>query len=240
MRKEELYKENAEYYDLLYHNKNYRKESQNISKLISKYKKTSGKELLDVACGTGNHLKYLHQRYKCTGLDLNKGMLDIAKKKVPSVKYVQGNMINFNLHKEFDIITCLFSSIGYVKTYKNLHKTLANFSKHLKKGGVVIIHPWFSKKNFPKGKPSIATYEGENLKISRVNSSCIKNNISIIDFHYLIAENNKPVKYTYGRHELGLFDIKKTLEIMKSIGLKTIYIENKLVKGRGLFVGVKQ
>jgi UDP-N-acetyl-D-mannosaminuronate dehydrogenase len=28
---------------------------------------------------------------------------------------------------------------------KNLEKTMKSFAKHLKKGGVVIIEPWFTK-----------------------------------------------------------------------------------------------
>lgn len=47
-----LYKELAKYYDLIYHWKNYKKETDKIKKLISRYKKSDGKALLDVACGT--------------------------------------------------------------------------------------------------------------------------------------------------------------------------------------------
>ena len=32
-------------------------------------------------------------------------------------------MIDMDLGKKFDVITCLFSSIGYVKTYSNLEQT---------------------------------------------------------------------------------------------------------------------
>jgi len=239
MKKQELYREYAKYYDLLYSDKNYKKESEKIIYIINKFKKSSGKELLDVACGTGGHLKYLYNRFKCTGLDINQDMLNIAKKKIPNIKYIHGNMINFKLDKEFDVITCLFSSIGYVKTYKNLQKTIKNFIRHLKVGGVVIINPWFDKTNFKEGQPAFAIYESKNLKIVRADTPFIKDGISILDFHYLIAERNRPIKYVCGRHELGLFDIKKTLEIMNSAGLKPYHIKNKSMKGRGLLVGVK-
>ena len=57
-------------------------------------------------------------------------------------------MISLDLNKKFDIITCLFSSIGYVKTYANLEKSITSFAKHLKIGGVVIIEPWFTAETY--------------------------------------------------------------------------------------------
>jgi len=102
---------------------------------------------LDVACGTGNHIQFLKKYYKITGIDLNKDMLKIAKKKFPKLKFQQANMISFDLKNKFDFVTCLFSSIGYVKSYTNLKKTIASFSKHLKSGGVLIIEPYLTKKH---------------------------------------------------------------------------------------------
>jgi len=61
-----------------------------------------------------------------------------------------------------------------------------------------------------------------------------------MDMHYLIAEKNKEVKHFVDRHELGLFDIDKTLQFMKQAGLKSKFLKNGLMKDRGLFIGVKE
>jgi hypothetical protein len=42
------------------------------------------------------------------------------------------------------------------------------------------------------------------------------------------------------RHELGLFEIQKTLAIMKETGLRAKFLKNELMRDRGLFVGIKQ
>jgi len=76
-------------------------------------------------------------------------------------------MVSLHLNKKFDIITCLFSSIGYVKTYANLEKSMNSFAKHLKTGGVVIIEPWFTTKTYKTGTPHLTTYEDNDLKIAR-------------------------------------------------------------------------
>ncbi len=73
MKKQSLYRELAEYYDLIYARKNYKKEIEKINKLIVKHKKSGGKSLLEVACGIGNHLQYFKQNFSCTGTDINQG-----------------------------------------------------------------------------------------------------------------------------------------------------------------------
>ncbi len=119
-----MYKILAKYYDLIYHWKDYEKEAYSIKDLIKKYKKSDGNKLLDVGCGTGKHLEYFKDEFSCTGIDINNEMVEVAKTKFKNVILVQGNMIHFNLKTEFDVILCLFSSIGYVKTYSNLEKTM--------------------------------------------------------------------------------------------------------------------
>jgi len=234
-----VYKEFADIYDLIYSFKDYKKEVKKIKKLIKKYKSTDGSELLDVACGTGKHLQYFKDSFICTGVDINEGMLNVAKNKVKGVIFKQADMVNFDLNNEFDIIISLFSSIGYVKTYTNLEKTIVNFANHLKQGGVLIIEPWFTKSTYWVGHPGMTTYDGDDIKIARLNTAKIENDLSVMDMHYLIVEKNKDVKYFVDKHELGLFDTDKTLELMKKAGLKAEFLKDGLMKERGLYIGVK-
>jgi ubiquinone/menaquinone biosynthesis C-methylase UbiE len=240
MPKQLLYKDLAKYYDLIYHLKDYKKESEALIKLISKNLKSKGKNLLEVGCGTGHHMQYLKKKYGCFGTDINQEILNIAKKKHKNVKFKKADMINMKLGQKFDVIITMFSAIGYVKTLFNLKKTIINFSKHLNVGGVVIIEPWFTQDVFKKGTPYMTIYDDENLKIARLNTNEVKNNISIMDMHYLIAEKGKKVKHFVDRHELGLFEIKDTLEIMKEAGFKSKFLKHGFMKERGVFVGIKK
>lgn len=239
MKKQLLYRDLAKYYDLIYSWKDYKREAEKIKRLISKYKKSKGKELLDIACGTGAHLRYFKNDFHCMGVDINEGILVIARKNIKGVKFREMDMIKLNLNKQFDVITCLFSSVGYVKTYSNLKRTIKNFAKHLKIGGVVIIELWFSKRIYRVGLPHMNIYDGENIKIARLNISKRKGNISCLDMHYLIAEKDKDVKHFVERHELGMFKGNKVLDFMKKAGLKAKYLKNGLMKDRGLYLGVK-
>ncbi|HXX87814.1 MAG TPA: class I SAM-dependent methyltransferase [Candidatus Acidoferrum sp.] len=240
MRKQALYKELSKYYDLIYSFKDYKKESVRIKALVSKYKMSEGKELLDVACGTGQHLEYLKDEFSCMGIDISNEMLKVAMKNVDGVVFKQANMTTLSLGREFDVITCLFSSIGYVKTLANLRRTIRNFSKHLKNGGVVLIEPWFSKSTFYPGSPNMTTYDGKDIKIARLNVSELRGSLSVMDMHYLIAERGEDVKHLVDRHEMGLFDVDETLRIMKTNGLRSRFLKHRLMRERGMLVGVKK
>ena len=234
-----MYKELAKYYDLIYSWKDYKGEVNRIKDLIKKYNNSDGKELLDVGCGTGKHLEYLKPNFSCTGSDLNAEMLEIARENVKGVIFTQADMITMDFKKKFDIILCLFSPIGHVKTYANLDRTILNFSNHLKKEGVVIIEPWLIKSTYDVGRPGMTTYDAEDIKIARLNNTKIENDLSILEMHYLIAERNKDVEYFVEKHELGLFEIDKFLEYMTKAGLKAKFLKDGLMKDRGLYIGIK-
>jgi SAM-dependent methyltransferase len=240
MKKQMLYSELAKYYDLIYSFKNYRKEAVRIKGLVSKYKKSKGNELLDVACGTGHHLNYLKDAFSCTGVDISPEILKVARKNVEGVAFEEADMSTLNLGKQFDVITCLFSSIGYVGTYSNLRKTIHKFAKHMKEGGVVLIEPWFTKSTYIADSPHMSTYDGKDIKIARLNISEIRGDLSVMDMHYLIAERGKGVKHFVDRHELGLFEVDETLRTMKAAGLRSKFLKHGLMQGRGMFVGIKK
>ena len=235
-----MYGDYADVYDLIYNFLDYKKTAKKVKKLIKKHKKVKGNKLLDVGCGTGKHLSFLKNEFDCTGIDINKEMLNIARKNYDGIRFLQADMVNLDLNEKFDAIICLFSSIGYVKTYENLKKTITNFSNHLELGGVVIIEPWLTKSIAIDGLASMETYASDEIKIARQSVSEIDGDISRFEMHYLVAKKNEKVNYFKDMHELGLFDIDKTLEIMKNAGLDSKFMEKGLETKRGLFIGIKE
>ena len=240
MTKQLLHNQLSKYYDKVYSFKDYLDEAVRLQNLIIKYVESGGNALLDVACGTGLHLKHLKDDFSCTGVDVSKSMLKIARKNTKGVTFKEADMKTLNLGKQFDVIICLLSSIGYVKTAMSLEKTIQNFSRHLKKGGLALIEPSHAKSFYVSGEPRITTYDGKDAKIARVNFTKIRQTTAVLNMHILIAEKGKDVKYFVDRHELGLFGINNTLRIMKAAGLKSKYLKSGLMTGRELFVGIKK
>jgi ubiquinone/menaquinone biosynthesis C-methylase UbiE len=239
MNKINYYTKLAQYYDLSYDWKDYSKESKKIHQLIQKYKQTKGNQLLDVACGTGNHIKYLKRDYNITGYDLNKEMLAIAKQKFSDIRFIQGDMTSFNFKKKFDVVTCLFSSIAYTKTYRNLEKTLSCFYNHLKSGGVTIIEPFLSPQIYQQGYQRIKCVDKPGIRLARIDISKKRGNTAILDINFLVSTKKK-VEHIKDIHKLGLFDTDKFLSIMKNQGFQAKYLKRGLMKGRGLYIGVKK
>ncbi|MBI4008918.1 class I SAM-dependent methyltransferase [Candidatus Roizmanbacteria bacterium] len=242
MKQPHIYTDKSSYYDLVYKWKNYRAETSTLIKLINRYKKSFGINLLDVACGTGEHLRYLRSIYNCEGLDISQNQLTIASEKLPDITFHTGDMIDFNLEKKFDVIICLFSAISYVRTITRLKKTLTNFYHHLKKGGVLIIEPWFDKgsKDFKIDIPYMTTYEDNSIKITRISIAKIQGNLSIMDTRYLIGEKNKGIYYFSEKHILGLFKKKEFLKLLKKTGFRSEFLSRGLInEDRGLYIGLK-
>ena len=127
-----MFSQTAKYYDDIYGSfKDYKAEARLTQRLIRAHRISKGRRLLDVGCGTGVHAGLLSKQYQVEGLDLDAKMLVVARKNHPSLRFHQGDMADFQLPHEFDIITCLFSSIGYVRTRTRLRKALRSMAAHL-------------------------------------------------------------------------------------------------------------
>ena len=234
-----LFEKSADYYDLIYDavGKDYVREAKRIRRLIHLYKRSSGNTLLDVACGTGRHLQFLKHYFRAEGLDLDPQLLKIAQNRNPDLLFHRENMLTFNLHKQFDVITCLFSAIGYMKTAPQLGRAIRNMGRHLKPGGVLIVEPWLTPTRYQPGRIDAVFVKQPKLKIVRMNRTSAQGNLSILDFHYLIG-NPQGVKYAKEVHRFGLFTHKQYMKSFHAAGLKVHYGSRGLM-GRGLYAGTK-
>lgn len=228
------------YYDALYEKglgKDYAKEAGKAHKLIQKYCHSGGFNLLDVACGTGTHAGHLSRYYKVEGMDLDPSMITLARKKHPKIRFFQGDMVDFNLHRRFDAITCLFSSIGYAKTKANLHKAIKAMTRHLRDGGVLLVEPWFSPQQWSVGHIHILHVDKLELKITRMSVGGKKGNVSTLDFHYLVG-SVQGIEYFTEHHELGLFTHADYMNSFRAAGLEVVH-DKKGLDGRGIYIGRK-
>lgn len=242
-----LYKTYAKYYDSIYYESYGEWYKKQVNFVISQIKKNriKGKQLLDVACGTGNHVKFFKQKnYIVTGVDSNREMLKIAKKKVKGVKFIQQDMKKLRLNKKFDIITCLFSSINYNQNLKELKKTLTNFYNHLNDTGILIFDAGFVKENLKLGHRWVDGFEEKSYCLTRCSRSYIKDNKLIIPFVYVLQKDNKNI-IEEDTHKMGIYTINEVKKTMTKIGFKIKVIFERSIKGgisekRPYFIGIKK
>ena len=233
-----MFSKSAQLYDTIYQDriKNYADEARKIHELVQSHLGSSGRRLLDVACGTGLHLYHLREFFDVEGLDLDQGMLVVASQRLPDTPLHHGNMLNFDLCRQFDIVTCLFSSIGYVKTLENLRQAVLVMTKHLKPGGMLVMEPWFTPEQWHPGRVSATFVDEPERKIVRMNVSCQKDRLSSFEFHYLVG-TSQGVEHFTELHELGLFTHEEYLDAFRCAGLSVIHDPQGL-DGRGLYIGI--
>jgi ubiquinone/menaquinone biosynthesis C-methylase UbiE len=234
-----MFSKSAQYYDEIYASidKDYAAEASKAHEFIQKHTQTKGKQLLDVACGTGFHASLLSKYYQVEGLDLDAKMLAVAKKKHPKIRFHQGDMTDFNLKNQFDVIVCLFSSIGYVRTKSRLQEAIKTMSGHLLPGGVLLIEPWFTPEQWNPGRAFMTQVNKPDLKIVRMSYSGQRGKISILEFQYLVG-TSKGIEHSLEIHELGLFTHKEYMDAFKATGLSVTHDAEGL-DGRGLYIGLK-
>ena len=231
------YRYSAAIYDRIYAWKDYAEESRRLRRWIQRYGRRGSRTLLDVACGTGNHLRYLSRHFQTTGVDADAGMLREARRKLPDVRFVRARMETFDLGRRFDVITCLFSAIGHVRSSRDLTRTLRTFAKHLEPGGLVLIEPWLTRETYRPGYVHLGIYGGKRWPIARMNLSAQRGSRSIMDMHHLVA-TPRGVQHWVEHHDLGMFDRATFLAAFRAAGFRARYRRNGLMPGRGMYVAV--
>lgn len=231
-----MFTKTAAYYDALYHFKDYEKACDALHDLVQRYA-PQAKNLLDVACGTGKHLEFLQRHYACSGLDLNSELLAVAHKRCPTLPLHQGDMTDFKLSETFDVVVCLFSSIGYVQTLENLRKAVACFTRHLNPGGLLVIEPWITPENYWVDKITANYVDQPDLKIAWMYTSQLRGLTSLFDISYLVGTTEGVSNFTES-HVMGLWTDKEYREAIESAGV-TVHYDAQGLFGRGMYYGTK-
>lgn len=199
-----MYVRSARYYDALYGSRDYEAAARSLHERI-RLLRPGARRLLDVGCGTGKHLQVLRQWYEVEGVDVSADLLAVARDRLAGVTLYQQDMIVMDTGRRYDVITCLFSAIAYVRTAVNLRRTVERVCHHLEPGGLVVLEPYFSPEQYWTNRVTLNVVDQPELKIAWMYTSPPPvDNVATIDIHHL-AGSPEGVEYFAERHELGLF-----------------------------------
>jgi SAM-dependent methyltransferase len=230
-----MYTASAEVYDLIYSTfKDYKTEATQIASLL-RHRHASCTTILDVACGTGEHARLLAAAgFVVDGLDLDAAFVRIARRKHATGQFFEADMSDFNLSRRYDAVTCLFSSIAYLRTLDRVGRALACFRRHLAPGGVILVEPWFAPGVLDPARVSRDTGEANGVRVTRVSRVEVEGRVSRLLFDYEVTDTTGTRRLSE-IHELGLFTTPELLEAFRSAGLEADH-DPKGLTDRGLYV----
>ena len=231
-----MYTGSAAHYDRVYSSfKDYAAEAEAIAARIREVHPPA-RTVLDVACGTGAHAAVLGavHGFEVDGIDLDPVLVAIAAAKCPRGRFVQADMIDFDLGRAYDAVLCLFGSIAYMVTRPRLWAALARLRAHLMPGGMAVVEPFLTPEAFGAGRTGSITAASEGFCVTRRNRSERDGDVCRLHFDYEIA-GPAGVEHSSELHELGLFTIDETLAGFAAAGLSASY-DPAAAAGRGRYV----
>lgn len=159
------------------------------------------------------------REFDVTGVDVSEGMLEIARKLNPEVRYIRGDMRDLSLEETFDAVA-IPDSIGYMTTERDLQKAISTAKDHLKPGGVLLIGALVSE-DFMGNNFAYAGSEGDlQVTIFENNQRCWSNPAMYeAVLVYLIRRKGEMVVIS-DRHEQGLFPSTAWFSLLGDLGLE--------------------
>jgi SAM-dependent methyltransferase len=96
--------------------------------------------VLDLACGSGRHSRYLGRRWWTSGVDLSEVLLRIARKNGTPAKLVRADIRALPYRTDsFDLVVNLFTSFGYFETDAEHETVVRDLSRVIRSGGTFVL-----------------------------------------------------------------------------------------------------
>lgn len=218
----------AQYYDLLYSDKDYDGEVRFINGLIQKHV-PSAKNLLELGCGTGIHAEKLAATgYSVHGVDLSAEMLKCAEERIrylpkdgaKRLSFSCGDIRQFHGRARFDAVISLFHVVSYQPKNNDLAAVFNTAKQHLKLNGVFIFDCWYGPAVLSDPPVvRVKRLEDERIEVTRIAEPEMYPNENRVDVHYQVFIKDKStgrmeiLKETHRMRYLFKPEIEQILEL---------------------------
>jgi SAM-dependent methyltransferase len=214
----------AQYYNLIYQNKNYSDEVNYIDNLLLNSTNAKINSILDLGCGTGKHDFLLSEKgYQITGVDISKEMIEIAEStNKPNIEFVLGDIRNIDLNKKFDAVISLFHVASYQTENIDFITYLETAFTHLNTGGLFLFDFWYGPAVI-SDKPTFRKkeFENESLKITRISNPTLFPNKNVVDVNFdikIINKTDASIHNIEETHKMRYFFLPEIINFAKQIG----------------------
>jgi SAM-dependent methyltransferase len=226
-----LYHELAEHYFAIENNhRNIRNDVSFITALLQKKKSPA---LLDLGCGSGEHLGLLAmQGIRCTGIDISGDMLAQARERFPDgIEFIRSSMSDIEYENAFDIILSLFGSFNYLIHDAEIESMLRKIRRALRPGGLGILEIWNSPpilkiREKEIGPVSTTLHDGSSIRRERgfkLREDAFKTVVEV-NYRYTI-DGPDGMKTVRDRHVMRCFTTGEITRFISAAGfmVRNIY-----------------
>jgi SAM-dependent methyltransferase len=223
-----LYTELAEYYHVIESSSRvFLDEINFLDRLFQKYKLQS---ILDLGCGTGEHVYAIQQRgYSIFGMDSSQNMLEVAKRRYTQCNFFLGELQKFELERHVDGMICLFGTFNYLISDSEVNQALSKIYHNLKSNGILFLEIWNSIPVYKIKKKPITP-----VSISRLGNSIVKRNRgfkvsksetseSLVEVNFIFDLDSKIIKdkhimRVFTKEEIVLALEKNQFQVLEILG----------------------
>lgn len=222
----------AEYYDLIYHDKDYGKECNFIEEIIQNYSTNLVKTILDCGCGTGGHTIPLAQRgYAVTGIDASKRELKHARRKAKesnvNADFQSGDLRQLELGKTVDACICMFAVLNYITVTEEIIETLRRIRRHLAADSLFVCDIWNGLavlRQLPSVRVKVV--QNEKIRVIRTVEPELDafNHICRLKYRLLISHGDKLIEEIIETHVIRYYFPQEIKHYLKDAGFEVLKI----------------
>ena len=175
--------------------------------------------ILDIACGTGTLAICLAEcSHVVHGIDNSPEMISIAKSKsigMSRLSFDVQDMVHFNVDGKFDLITCTFDSINYIRKLRDLRKMLWRVVSVLYEGGFFIFDS--------NTRELYLSHSGETYK-REINGQSFLQHCSYDSIRNMAKTVFSFPDGTYEIHKQRPFDYNELDPLLKGAGFHVVHL----------------
>ena len=230
-----VFEKYAQYYDLLYQEKDYQGESNYVMSLLSKFKPEAEK-LLEFGSGSGIHARILaNAGFKVYGIEKSQQMIDLGEvsnaeidnKENFSIK--KGDCTNTYIDNDFDAVISLFHVFSYQTSDDSVIGMLKNAYRQLKKGGVLIFDFWYAPAVWTIGPTlKVKRVQNDEISITRIAEPKCSKPKNIVEVNYQTFIKNRScgkISEIKETHIMRAFNINEIVQFAKECGFVLLLSE---------------
>ena len=140
-------------YDIAFSYRDYDREAEVLERCFEAISQTQLTSVLELACGPARHLlPFVVRDIHCQGLDLSSDMCRYAETLIEPAKVLEGDMREFELGRQYDLVLLLINSVSHLLEERDLTTHLRSVRRHLTTNGLYLIEATRDGTDEPPGE----------------------------------------------------------------------------------------